>query len=96
MSAAPARLAGLAGRKGALAPGADADLVVFDPDLEFVVDASRLRQRHPVTPYAGRRLWGRIERVFLRGGCVFDGECFPGEPAGLALRAVVDAPARKP
>ena len=96
MSAAPARLAGLAGRKGAIAAGADADLLVFDPDHEFVVDPSHLRQRHPLTPYAGRRLAGRIERVYLRGECVFDGERFAGAPAGLALRTVVDAPARKP
>jgi len=81
MSAAPARLAGLEGVKGAIAPGADADLVVFDPDAEFVVDAARLRQRHPITPYAGRTLRGRVERVFLGG-----------EPAFPA----VDAAGRRP
>jgi len=81
MSAAPARLAGLEGRKGAIAVGRDADLVVFDPDAEFTVDPARLRQRHPVTPYAGRRLAGRVERVYLRGECVFDRGDPVGEPA---------------
>ena len=46
MSAAPARLAGLDGRKGAIALGHDADLVIFDPDREMIVDASRLYHRH--------------------------------------------------
>jgi len=82
MSAAPARLAGLEGTKGAIAVGHDADLVVFNPNAEFTVDAARLRQRHPITPYAGRRLVGRVERVFLRGECVFDGVEFPGAALG--------------
>jgi allantoinase len=67
MSVAPAALAGLAGRKGAIAPGADADLVVWDPDGEFSVDASRLQQRHKLTPYAGRRLRGIVHETFVRG-----------------------------
>ena len=64
MSEQPARLAGLDARKGRIEPGLDADLVAFDPDTEWVVDASRLEQRHPVTPYAGRRLRGKVERVW--------------------------------
>lgn len=67
MSAAPARLAGLADRKGAIRPGADADFILFDPGDSFVVDPAALRQRHPVTPYAGRTLRGRARDVFLRG-----------------------------
>ena len=87
MSAAPARLAGLEDAKGAIEPGRDADLVVFDPDHEFTVEAARLRQRHPLTPYVGRGLAGRVERVFLRGRCVFDAEEPVGEPAGLMLNS---------
>jgi allantoinase len=67
MSEAPARLAGLGDRKGRIAPGYDADLVVWDPDVEWTVDSPRLQQRHKVTPYAGRRLVGRVQTTFLRG-----------------------------
>ena len=52
MCAAPARLAGLADRKGAIAPGHDADLVVWDPEASFTVDATALHHRHKITPYA--------------------------------------------
>ena len=98
MSASPARLAGFEGTKGAIAVGREADLVVFDPDHEFTVDARHLRQRHPVTPYAGRRLAGRIERVFLRGALVFDGADLVGEPTGRLIggSTSVDAPGRRP
>jgi allantoinase len=71
LAAAPARLAGLAHRKGAIAPGADADLVLFDPDAEFVADAAALAHRHPVTPYHGRRLAGRVHSTILRGEVVY-------------------------
>jgi allantoinase len=67
MSAAPAALAGLGDRKGRLLAGSDADLVIWDPDGEFIVEAAALRQRHKITPYAGRRLRGVVHATFLRG-----------------------------
>ena len=85
MAEAPARLAGLAGRKGAIVPGADADLVVWDPDAEWRVDPSRLHQRHPLTPYADRAVRGRVERVFVRGASVFENGRPTGEPIGRPL-----------
>lgn len=66
MSSAPARLAGL-DHKGSIRPGMDADLVVFDPDALFTVDPSRLKHRHPITPYAGRELYGKVEATYVRG-----------------------------
>jgi allantoinase len=85
MSAAPARLAGLGGRKGAIAPGHDADFVIFDPDREMIVDSSRLYHRHPVTPYDGARLRGVVMATMLGGEIVFDhGECI-GRPVGRAI-----------
>jgi len=67
MSSAPAKLAGIAAHKGAIETGMDADLIVFDPDAAFVVDPAKLFHRHPVTPYAGRELYGRVEATFVKG-----------------------------
>jgi allantoinase len=80
MSSGPAALAGLHG-KGAIEPGRDADLVAFDPDETFIVDQSRLRQRHPVTPYHGQKLTGSVRRVWLRGISISDETA----PAGRLL-----------
>ena len=69
MSSGPAALAGL-DRKGAIAPGRDADLVAFDPDAAFTVDPEGLYHRNPVTPYAGRTLTGAVRTTWLRGRAV--------------------------
>jgi allantoinase len=66
MARQPARLAGLAS-KGDIAPGFDADFCVFAPDEAFTVDPARLHHRHPVTPYAGRKLLGVVRSTILRG-----------------------------
>jgi len=73
MSAGPADFAGLGRQKGRLAPGRDADLVVWDPDEPFCVDADALFMRHRLTPYLGRTLVGRVAETWLRGRRVFDG-----------------------
>jgi allantoinase len=66
MASGPARVAGVA-RKGRIAPGCDADLVVFAPDENFVVDPADLYHRHRLTPYAGQSLSGVVRRTWLRG-----------------------------
>jgi allantoinase len=86
MCAAPARLAGLAGRKGAIAPGCDADFVVWDPDEARVVDAARLQQRHKLTPYAGRTLRGVVHATYLRGTKVYSAGAGSGDPAAPSGR----------
>ena len=73
MSTAPARLAGLEREKGAIAPGCDADLLAFDPGASWTVDPAHLHHRHPITPYAGRTLAGRVTRTWLAGEVVWDG-----------------------
>jgi allantoinase len=85
MSAAPARLVGLDGAKGAIATGRDADLVLFDPDARFTVDPSSLYHRHPVTPYAGLVLHGVVRATYLRGRVAWDGRRFAGRPLGRLL-----------
>jgi allantoinase len=67
MCAAPARLAGLAGRKGAIAAGADADLIVFDDDAAQTVTPEAVHHRHKVTPYAGETLRGVVHATYLHG-----------------------------
>ncbi|MEU4538631.1 allantoinase AllB [Streptosporangium sp. NPDC023825] len=69
MAGNPAELAGLRG-KGAIAVGADADLVAFDPDAVHTVDVSALHHRNPVTPYHGRTLVGEVRTTWLRGRAV--------------------------
>ena len=71
MSVAPARLAGLQSRKGALAAGYDADIVVWDPEARFVVDPTELLHRHKVTPYAGRELFGMVSATYVAGRRIF-------------------------
>lgn len=82
MCAAPARLAGLEGRKGAIAPGYDADLTIWDPEASFTVEPERLQHRHKLTPYAGRTLYGVVRRTFLRGETVYRDGDVVGTPGG--------------
>lgn len=74
LAAEPARLAGLEGRKGAIRFGADADLVVWDPDASFTVDPSGLWHRHPACAYEGMTLRGVVRATFLAGEQVYSGE----------------------
>jgi dihydropyrimidinase len=82
VSAGPAKAFGLYPRKGALEPGSDADLVVWDPASSWTIDRSTLHDHLPDTPYAGIRVEGRIRFVLLRGEpLVADGE-FVGVAGG--------------
>ncbi|MBI3096687.1 MAG: allantoinase AllB [Planctomycetes bacterium] len=82
---APARLAGLEGRKGRIAAGYDADLVVWDPEAEFRVEPAGIHHRHRMTPYEGRTLAGVVKATYLRGEKVFESGAFPGAPGGRCL-----------
>jgi allantoinase len=67
MSSRTAGLVGLGARKGAIAPGHDADFAVLAPDETFTVDPARLQHRNPVTAYAGKTLYGVVKSTWLRG-----------------------------
>ena len=71
----PARLYGAYPRKGVLAVGSDADIVVLDPNAEGVFSAAQEHSAAGYTPYEGMARRGAIERVYLRGQLVVkDGE----------------------
>lgn len=77
VATAPARICGLPG-KGRIEPGADADLVVLDPDTAREVDPARLESRAGHTPYDGTPLRGWPRTVLLRGAVVVeDGAVLP-------------------
>jgi len=82
MSGAPARLARLETRKGALAEGRDADFFVFDPEAEWTVEPGLLRHRHKLSPYAGRRVCGIVTATYLKGEKIYDEGRDVGAPAG--------------
>jgi allantoinase len=86
MAERPALLAGCDKRKGKIAEGYDADLVVFDPEAEFRVTEDRLHHRHAVSPYLGEKLRGLVKRTYLRGKIVFQDGAFPGVVTGKEFR----------
>lgn len=84
MCEAPARLAGLA-NKGHVAPGYDADLVLFDPAERWTVRPEALYQRHKITPYVGREMRGRVHSTYLRGEKIYDDGNFATPATGRVL-----------
>ncbi|MFJ6690465.1 dihydropyrimidinase [Streptomyces sp. NPDC091294] len=65
--ATPARMFGLYPKKGTIAPGADADIVVYDPHAEQVISAETHHMNVDYSAYEGRRITGRVETVLSRG-----------------------------
>ena len=85
VSANPARRYGVGG-KGDIAPGFDADLVVFDPDARFTVAAAESESTQEYTPFEGRELTGRVRDVFLRGRRIVEEGRVVGDPSGRFVR----------
>jgi allantoinase len=81
----PARQVSFETRKGAIAAGCDADLVIWNPDEQFTVSASELHHRHKITPYAGEVLSGVVQQTFLRGRKIYDCDHFTNAPMGHIL-----------
>lgn len=85
-AATPADRFRIAPRKGRVAIGADADLVLFEPNDDGVITADSLFYRHPVSPYVGRKMHGSVERTLLRSQTVYQEGRVCGAPQGQLLQ----------
>ena len=86
VSTMPAKLFGLFPRKGTIAPGSDADLVIFDSERTFTISAATQHQRVDYTPYEGMHVQGVPDTVLLRGKVIVrNGEYVGGKAVGRYL-----------
>jgi dihydropyrimidinase len=77
---APAKMFGLFPHKGTIAVGSDADIVLFDPNKPHVLSASTHHSNVDYSLYEGRSVTGKVEKVFLRGELIVDGDRWLGQP----------------
>ncbi len=77
-STSPARIFGMFPRKGTIAPGSDADIVVFDPNRTVTLAAKTLHMNVDYNPYEGRRVTGATDTVLSRGRLVIEDGKFVG------------------
>jgi dihydropyrimidinase len=89
----PAKIFGLYPRKGAIAPGSDADIVLWDPAKKVTYGVAHSQQRTDYNLYEGWELTGYPEKVFLRGKLIVDGEQWLGKAGdGQFLKRAPGAP----
>jgi allantoinase len=91
MCKCPARLCGLGGYKGVLAPGYRADLVIWDPDATFTITPEIIQHRHKVTPYLNRTLEGVVQETILGGKTIYKTDKVGTNPIGRPLFHTVHA-----
>lgn len=77
---APAKMFGLFPRKGTIAVGSDADIMLFDPQKPHILSASTHHSNADYSLYEGRQITGKVEKVFLRGDMIVDGDRWLGHP----------------
>jgi dihydropyrimidinase len=81
-STSPAKIFGLFPRKGTIAPGSDADIVIFDPNRTSTLSARTLHMKVDYNPYEGRQVTGVTETVLSRGRVIIDNGTFTGRAGG--------------
>ncbi|NLH00284.1 MAG: dihydropyrimidinase [Clostridiales bacterium] len=86
LSENPAKLYGLYPRKGRIAAGCDADIVVFDPDAEGIISAETQAYNTDYSPYEGYKTIGRVDKVYLRGNKVVENHRITAEGKGVYLK----------
>jgi dihydropyrimidinase len=84
-STSPAKIFGLFPRKGTIAPGSDADIVVFDPNRQITLAAKTLHMKVDYNPYEGRQVTGAADTVLSRGRMVIENGKFVGRPGSGAF-----------
>ena len=86
-STSPAKIFGLFPRKGTIAPGSDADIVIFDPEKTMRLSVETLHMKVDYNPYEGREVTGVAETVLSRGRVIIDDGKFTGKAgAGSFLK----------
>jgi allantoinase len=86
MCVGPATIAGIESRKGKIATGYDADLVVWSPEERFRITPEMIHHRHKVTPYEGEELSGVVKSTYVRGRKVWEDGRAIGKPSGQWIR----------
>src|SRR5438309_4302588 len=79
-STSPAKIFALFPRKGTIAPGSDADIVVFDPEKRITLSVKSLHMKVDYNPYEGREVIGATDTVISRGRVIVDAGRFTGKP----------------
>lgn len=87
LSSKPAEIFGMSPQKGRIATGADADLVIFNPQTERMISSDVLHSIVDWSPYDGEVLFGSVEKVLLRGRVIVDGDELRA-PAGYGTYVV--------
>jgi allantoinase len=85
MSTATAKFVGLDDKKGNIAVGAYADILVFDDEKQVIISSDMIKHKHKITPYVGKKVTGEIVNTYLRGQLIYSEQNIIGQPQGNTL-----------